>query len=212
MSDGRGVADALLIFKPDAAYRLAARAGIWGWLASEREWKIKSLEWFQPSTPLIERHYDFLQGRPFFPWLVDFMTALPVVVGRVTASPESLAQMRYDLGETQIAKSRPGSLRERYGIYGGLNCLHLSDAPETGVAEVKRWSAFVQLDSVKVELEDTSDKPDHTFHLRSLATQVAGGIHVELSSKMIGELLAEESDLQGAELDALKRITLEALS
>ena len=35
------VADALLIFKPDAAYRLAARAGIWGWLSTEREWKLE---------------------------------------------------------------------------------------------------------------------------------------------------------------------------
>ena len=201
-----------MIFKPDAAYRLAARAGIWGWLASERAWKIESLEWFQPSASLIESHYDFLQGRPFFPWLVDFMTALPVVVGRVTASPDALARMRFDLGETQIAKSRPGSLRERYGIFGGLNCLHLSDAPETGGAEVKRWSAYVQLDEVKVRLEDESDKPDRTYHLRSLATQVAAGVHVDLASQMIGELLAEESQLQGAQLDALKRITLGALS
>ena len=206
------MADALLIFKPDAAYRLAARAGIWAWLQSEREWKIQSLEWFQPSATLIESHYDFLQGRPFFPWLVDFMTALPVVVGRVTASPESLARMRFDLGETQIARSRPGSLRERYGIYGGLNCLHLSDAPETGATEVKRWSEFVQLDGVKVRLEDGSDKPDHTYHLRSLATQVASGIHVELASQMIGELLAEESDVEGGQLEALRRITLGALT
>src|SRR5215471_21806584 len=91
------LADALLIFKPDSAYRLAARAGIWGWLSSERDWKIESLEWFQPSAALIESHYDFLQGRPFFPWLVDFMTALPVVVGRITADPQSLTQMRYEL-------------------------------------------------------------------------------------------------------------------
>jgi len=206
------VADALLIFKPDAAYRLAARAGIWGWLSTEREWKLESLEWFQPPASLIENHYDFLQGRPFFPWLVDFMTALPVVVGRVTASAESLKQMRYDLGETQIAKSRPGSLRERFGIFGGLNCLHLSDAPETGAAEVKRWSGFVQLDQVKVRLEVESDKPDHTYHLRSLATQVANGIHVELASQVIGELLAEESELANADLEALRRITLGALS
>lgn len=206
------MADALLIFKPDAAYRLAARAGIWSWLSTEREWRIESLEWFQPTASLIESHYDFLQGRPFFPWLVDFMTALPVVVGRVTAADESLKQMRYDLGETQIAKSRPGSLRERFGIFGGLNCLHLSDAPETGAAEVKRWSEFVQLDKVKVRLQDSSDKPDHTFHLRSLATQVAGGIHVEPASEMIRELLAEETELEGAELDALARITLGALS
>jgi nucleoside-diphosphate kinase len=206
------LADALLIFKPDAAYRLAARAGIWRWLSTEREWKVESLEWFQPPASLIENHYDFLQGRPFFPWLVDFMTALPVVVGRVTAEAESLKQMRYDLGETQIAKSRPGSLRERYGIFGGLNCLHLSDAVETGAAEVKRWSEFVQLDQVKVRLDVESDKPDHTYHLRSLATQVANSIHVDLAAQVIGELLAEESELQGTELEALRRITLGALS
>jgi len=206
------LADALLIFKPDAAYRLAARAGIWGWLSSEREWKVESLEWFQPPATLIEGHYDFLQGRPFFPWLVDFMSALPVVVGRVTASAESLKQMRYDLGETQIAKSRPGSLRERYGIFGGLNCLHLSDAEETGAAEVKRWSEFVQLDQVKVRLEDSSDRPDHTYHLRSLATQVAAGIHVEAASQMLSELLAEECKLEGKKLEAMYRITLGALS
>jgi nucleoside-diphosphate kinase len=205
------LSDALLIFKPDAVYRLAARAGIWSWLATEREWKIESLDWFQPPADLIENHYDFLQGRPFFPWLVDFMTALPVVVGRITASPDSLKQMRYDLGETQIAKARPGSLRERYGIFGGLNCLHLSDAPETGAAEVKRWSEFVQLDEVKVRLEESSARADHTYHLRSLATQVASGIHVDLASQMIRELLAEESELEGDELDALGRITLGAL-
>ncbi len=206
------MADALLIFKPDAAYRLRPRAGIWGWLSSERDWKVESLDWYQPSVELIEGHYDFLQGRPFFPWLVDFMTALPLIVGRVTATAEALQQMRHELGETRIAQSRPGSLRERYGIYGGLNCLHLSDAPETGKAEVARWSKFVQLDRVEARLEETSDRPDHTFHLRSLAAQVAGGAHVELASQTIRELIAEECQLDGAELEALWRVTLGALS
>jgi nucleoside-diphosphate kinase len=130
------VADALVIFKPDAAYRLAARSGLWAWFATEREWKLEALSWFQPPPELIEDHYDFLKGRPFFPWLVDFMTALPLPVGRVTATPESLERMRNDLGETRIAQSRPGSLRERFGIFGGINCLHLSDAPATGASEV----------------------------------------------------------------------------
>jgi nucleoside-diphosphate kinase len=206
------VADALVIFKPDAAYRLAARAGIWGWLTSEREWKVESLTWFQPSAALIESHYDFLKGRPFFGWLVDFMTALAMPVGRVTASAEALERMRHDLGETRIQQSRPGSLRERYGIFGGVNCLHLSDAPETGASEVARWAKFVQLDKIDADLEVETDKPDHTFHLRSLATQVAGGIHVDLASQAIRELLAEESDLEGAQLEALWRITLGALA
>ena len=206
------MADALLIFKPDASYRLAARAGIWGWLSSERDWKVESLAWFQPPAALIESHYDFLKGRPFFPWLVDFMTALPLAVGRVTASGDALEQMRHDLGETRIAQSRPGSLRERYGVFGGVNCLHLSDSPETGSAEVKRWAEFVQLDEVSVDLAVESDKPDHTYRLRSLATQVAGGFHVELASQTIRELLAEESEIDGDQIQALWRIILGALA
>lgn len=206
------MADALVIFKPDAAYRLAARAGIWGWLTSEREWKVESLTWFQPPAALIESHYDFLKGRPFFGWLVDFMTALAMPVGRVSASADALERMRHDLGETRIQQSRPGSLRERYGIFGGVNCLHLSDAPETGASEVARWAKFVQLDKIDADLEVETDKPDHTFHLRSLATQVAGGIHVDMGSQAIRELLAEESAIEGAELDALWRITLGALA
>ena len=206
------MADALVIFKPDAAYRLAARAGIWGWLTSEREWKVESLTWFQPPAALIESHYDFLKGRPFFGWLVDFMSALAMPVGRVTASADALERMRHDLGETRIQQSRPGSLRERYGIFGGVNCLHLSDAPETGASEVARWAKFVQLDKIDADLEVETDKPDHTFHLRSLATQVAGGIHVDLASQAIRELLAEESAIEGAKLEALWRITLGALA
>jgi nucleoside-diphosphate kinase len=206
------VADALLIFKPDASYRLAVREGMWGWLSSERDWKLESLDWFQPPVALIEAHYDFLQGRPFFPWLVDFMTALPLLVGRVSASAEALKQMRHDLGETRIAQSRPGSLRERYGIFGGLNCLHLSDAPETGAAEVERWSKVVQLERVAVKPGAAAGKPDHTYRLRSLATQVAAGIHVEAASQLIRELLAEESEIEGEQREALDRIILGALA
>jgi nucleoside diphosphate kinase len=208
----RVVADALLIFKPDATYRLATRAGLWSWLSTERDWKVESLDWFQPPVPLIESHYDFLQGRPFFPWLVEFMTALPLIVGRVTASSDALKLMRYDLGETRIAQSRPDSLRERFGIFGGLNCLHLSDAPETGEAEVEKWSKVVQLDKVAIELDQESDKPDHTYHLRSLAAQVNGGFHVELASKAIGDLLAEETEIEGKHREALYRIILGALA
>ena len=204
--------DALVIFKPDASYRLAARAGIWEWLGSEREWKIEALTWFQPSVPLIESHYDFLQGRPFFPWLVDFMTALPLIVGRVTASAESLERMRYDLGETRIAQSRPGSLRERYGIFGGINCMHLSDSPDSGASEVTKWADFVHLDKVDVTLSGSVTQPDHTYRLRSLATQVAGGIHVGLASHMIRDLLAEETDVPAEQLAALYRVTVGALT
>lgn len=206
------MADALVIFKPDASYRLAARAHLWSWLSSERSWKLEALTWFHPPKELIESHYDFLQGRPFFPWLVDFMTALPLVVGRIAASPEALEGMRHDLGETRIAQSRPGSLRERFGIFGGVNCFHLSDSPDTGASEVGRWRRYLPLNAVDVELEREAKKPDHTYHLRSLATQVASGIHSDDASRAIKALLAEETELTGKQREDFYRIILGALT
>lgn len=204
------MADALCIFKPDAAHRPAVRAAAAAWLLSEDGWKVHGLTWFQPPRPLVEQHYDFLQGRPFFPWLVDFMSALPVVVGRVEADASTLERMRYDLGETRIPESRPGSLRERFGIGGGVNILHLSDAPETGAKEVALWAPQVDLEKHDAGLATTSVAPDHTFHLRSLALQYGAGVHRDLARAEIERLLREESDLDGERFGTLARVILEA--
>jgi nucleoside-diphosphate kinase len=198
------VTDALVIFKPDGAHRPAVRAALRGWLQSE------GLTWYRPSTGLIEEHYDFLRGRPFFPWLVDFMSALPVLVGRVSAEPEGLERMRYELGETRIHESRPGSLRERFGIGGGVNVLHLSDSPESAAKEIELWSRHVTLDSVVEAGAEPEERPDHTFHLRSLASQYAAGIHADLAAQAIRRLLREESDLVGDDFDSLVRVVLGA--
>ena len=203
------VIDALVIFKPDAAHRPAVRAAVWTWLRSELDWKLAGLTWHRPATELVESHYDFLRGRPFFPWLVDFMTALPVLVGRVCAESQGLERMRYELGETRIHESRPGSLRERYGIGGGVNVLHLSDSPASGAQEVELWSRHVTLDG-RADLPETSGAPDHTFHLRSLAAQFAAGVHTDLAAQSIRRLLREESDLVGDDFDALVRVVLGA--
>lgn len=203
---------ALVIFKPDSSHRLAARAGLWEWLSTERAWKLEGLSWFQPPRDLIEQHYDFLEGRPFFPWLVDFMSALPVLVGKVEADPSDLEQMRFELGETRIHEARPGSLRERFGIYGGVNCLHLSDSPESGDKETALWARYLDLDKRDAQPETTSDRPDHTFHLRSLAGQVAHDVHKDLAIEEIKRLLREETDLGTEGFDALCRITLGAFA
>jgi nucleoside-diphosphate kinase len=204
------VTDALVIFKPDGAHRLAVRATLRGWLASERDWQLVSLTWHRPATALIEEHYDFLRGRPFFPWLIDFMSALPVLVGRVSARADGLERMRYELGETRIHESRPGSLRERCGIGGGVNVLHLSDSAESGAKEVDLWSRHVALDVVDATPDQPSDRPDRTYHLRSLAAQYAAGVHADLAGQFIRRLLREESDLVGDDFDALVRVVLSA--
>jgi len=204
------VSDALVIVKPDGAHRLAVRAAIWSWLSSERDWVLKGLTWYRPPAELVEIHYDFLRDRPFFLWLVEFMSALPVLVGRVTARADVIERMRYELGETRVNEARPGSLRERYGIGGGVNVLHLSDSPESGAKETELWSTRVSLDALDANLVGAADRPDHTFHLRSLSAQYAAGIHSQLAAQTIRSLLTEESDLTGGDLDALARVVLRA--
>jgi nucleoside-diphosphate kinase len=206
------MAEALVMFKPDGAHRLAVRAGLWSWLSSERSWKLDSLAWWQPPAQLIEQHYDFLKGRPFFPWLVDFMSALPLLVGRVTSSAAGLEEMRHDLGETRITEARPGSLRERYGIFGGINCMHLSDSAETGETELAMWRQHLALDRIEVELDSPNTHPDHTYRLRSLARQVADGHHVVLAGEGMRQLLRSETDLSEPDYEALCRVTLGALA
>ena len=202
---------ALLIFKPDAAYRRSVRAGIWKWLQGRDDLKLTGLRWFHAPKELIEQHYDFLEGRPFFPWLVDFMSALPVVVGELEAEPEDLERIRHDLGETQIQKARPGSIRERFGIYGGVNCLHLSDSAESGRKETELWSKYVKFDGVQPDhLADSAAAPDHTYHLRSLAAQYSAGFHRDLAGQTILNLLQDETGLGGLEFQAYSRIMLGA--
>jgi nucleoside-diphosphate kinase len=201
-----------VIFKPDSSHRLAVRAAMWHWLSEERAWKLRGLTWFQPPRDLVEQHYDFLQGRPFFPWLVDFMTALPLLVGKIEAEPASLEEMRYELGETRIHEARPGSLRERFGIFGGVNCLHLSDSPESGEKETALWAQHLDLDKRDADPGGATEVPDHTFHLRSLAAQVAAGIHRDLAAQEIKRLLHEETDLRDDRFDALCRVVLGAFS
>lgn len=202
---------ALLIFKPDTSYRRAARAAVWRWLQARDDLKLTGLRWFHAPRELIAQHYDFLEGRPFFPWLVDFMSALPVVVGTLEAQPSDLERIRHDLGETQIQKARPGSLRERFGIYGGVNCLHLSDSAESGEKETALWSKFVQFDGVQPEhLAESGGAPDHTYELRSLAAQYSAGIHRDLAANRILALLQEETDLGGGHFQTYSRIMLGA--
>ena len=202
---------ALLIFKPDTAYRRAPRAAVWKWLQARDDLKLVGLRWFHPPKELIAKHYDFLEGRPFFPWLVDFMSALPVVVGTLEAEPSDLERIRHDLGETQIQKARPGSLRERYGIYGGVNCLHLSDSAESGAKETDLWSKYVKFDGVQPDhLADSAGAPDYTYELRSLASQYSAGVHRDLAAERMLTLLQEETDLGGVEFQIYSRIMLGA--
>jgi nucleoside-diphosphate kinase len=188
--------EALILLKPDASYRLMVRHKVFSWLIRQQYGKLLSLKWFLPPEELIQQHYSFLSDRPFFPWLVKFMTTLPILVGKIQVSDSGLAGLRFDLGETQAHIARPNSIREMYGIYGGVNCVHLSDSPESAVSEVALWEKYVELSGgVDVDFSEPANAPDYTHRLRSLASLIKQNLHKDEASKVFTELLAAESQL-----------------
>ena len=136
---------ALLIFKPDAAYRRAVRSAIWRWLGDRDDFKLTGLRWFHPPAELIEQHYDFLKERPFFGWLVDFMSALPVVVGRL----EAVA----DPGE--VVGGNPGDHPWRMVIDQSLSVAR-STAQRSATGQL-RSSALVRAAVFDTDPDSTSD-------------------------------------------------------
>ncbi len=207
------MSQALLIFKPDASHRLACRAGCWRWLSDNPKVEVKSLQWFQASPELIKQHYGFLAGRPFYPWLIDFMTALPLLVGRLEAESGDLNGLRDALGETMVQLARPASLRQRFGIFGGINCLHVSDSVESGEHEVDLWSQHLDMSvGIKDSPGLTVQDPDHTFQLRCLAYQVSSSIHAETAGAEMRRLLRQETDLDDAGFESLWRVVHTAIA
>jgi hypothetical protein len=90
--------------------------------------------------------------------------------------------------------------------------LHISDSPESGAREIELWRRYLPLDGIDVELPPASRRPDHTFHLRSLAAQYAAGVHADLAAQEIKRLLRDESELPADGFEALTRVVLGAFT
>ena len=85
---------------------------------------------------------------------------------------------------------------------------------EAGIFTVM-WSEHCSYKSSRLHLKKLpteSDRTDHTFHLRSLASQYGDGIYADLAAQEIMRLLREESDLTGDGFEALTRVVLGAFA
>lgn len=123
----------LIIVKPDAVQR-----GLIGEVLGRLErrgLKVVALKMIWMSRELAEAHYAVHRGKPFFEDLVNFITSCPVVVG-VVEGPNAIAVTRKTMGETDPAKSEPGSIRGDLGLTIGQNLIHGSDGPETAAYEI----------------------------------------------------------------------------
>jgi nucleoside-diphosphate kinase len=105
----------------------------------DRGYKIRAFREMKVPESLAKLHYAVHEEKPFFSWLVDFISSAPVLA-LIFEADDVIQGVRDALGATFVQKADPLSLRGKYGIWAGVNIAHASDAPETATKEIELWS------------------------------------------------------------------------
>ena len=121
-----------MIIKPDAV----AAKNIGNIVARvEREgFNVTGLRFMQMTKEQASEFYAVHKERPFFGYLVRYMTSGPVVVGRLERD-NAVEHWRSVIGATDPQKATEGTIRKLYGTSIEANAVHGSDSPENGAKE-----------------------------------------------------------------------------
>ncbi|MFW9810711.1 MAG: nucleoside-diphosphate kinase [Candidatus Thorarchaeota archaeon] len=127
-----------VIIKPDGTARRRVSALVLKALM-DRGYRICAFREMKVPESLAKLHYAVHQEKPFFPWLVDFISSAPVLA-MIFEADDVIQGVRDALGATFVQKANPSSLRGKYGIWAGINIAHASDASETATKEIELWT------------------------------------------------------------------------
>lgn len=175
------IEETLLVLKPDAVVRRFVSVEALKILLS-KGFAITAFREMLVPTGLAKKHYAVHEGKPFYDWLIRFITSGPVVAMRVQEE-DVIQKIRTILGSTFAHKAEPNTLRGKFGIYGGVNVAHASDSEKTSAEEIGLWEQEANLikDSpksgakqVNAYIRNYSYKSfsDHTQELRSTCMEI----------------------------------------
>ena len=99
---------------------------------------ITGLKMMQLDEPILREHYSHLVDKPFFPSIVESMTATPVSV-MVLKGVDVVEVFRTMTGVTNGRKAAPGTLRGDFCMSGQANIVHASDSVENAKIEIERF-------------------------------------------------------------------------
>jgi len=125
-----------LMIKPDAVHRALIADIIKRF--EQKGFKLVAMKFMKASEELLRKHYDELKEKKFFPGLIKYMSSGPVVA-MVWEGLDVVKTCRAILGETDPAKSKPGSVRGDLSIHIGRNICHGSDSVDTAKREISLW-------------------------------------------------------------------------
>ncbi len=99
---------------------------------------ICGLKMMQLDEKILREHYAHLVDKPFFPSIVESMTASPVVA-MVLKGVDVVEVFRTMTGVTNGRKAAPGTLRGDFCMSGQANIVHASDSVENAKIEIARF-------------------------------------------------------------------------
>lgn len=126
----------LVILKPSAVERKLMGEVIGR--IEKRGLIISGMKMMQLDEKILREHYAHLVDKPFFPSIVESMTASPVVV-IVVSGVDVVETFRTMTGVTNGRKAAPGTLRGDFCMSGQANIVHASDSVENAKIEIARF-------------------------------------------------------------------------
>jgi len=113
-----------------------------------RGYKLAAIKLLTASKEHLEKHYEDLAEKPFFPGLIKYMGSGPICA-MVWEGRDAVKTGRALLGATNPLASAPGTIRGDYAIDVGRNVCHGSDSVENAKKEIALWFKEGEVQSYK---------------------------------------------------------------
>jgi nucleoside-diphosphate kinase len=123
----------LILVKPDGVGK--HRVGIVLDKLERSGLRLLALKMLRLSKAQAEDFYKEHHGKPFYPPLIQFMTAAPIVAS-VWEADDAIRQARTLMGATDSAKADVGTLRRDHGTNNRYNLVHGSDSAVSAQREI----------------------------------------------------------------------------
>ncbi|XP_052628863.1 nucleoside diphosphate kinase, mitochondrial isoform X1 [Harpia harpyja] len=126
----------LVLVKPDAVQRRLVGNVIQRF--ERRGFKLVAMKLLQADQGLLDKHYQQLRQKPFYPALLAYMTSGPLVA-MVWEGYNVVRSTRAMVGDTDSATAAAGTIRGDFSMHVSRNVVHASDSVETAQREISFW-------------------------------------------------------------------------